>query len=84
MSGGGASSYEGPEADDDNKPKQRRDKNGYLRWDDRKYEFDCPECSANNPVGDGFKDQAEISCHYCGCEFKVTFAEGGRLKFKQV
>jgi hypothetical protein len=70
--------------DDDAKPRLRRNKDGYLRREDLLYEFDCPECNANNPYDDGFADQAEIACHYCGLEFRVTFLEGKRLKFKQI
>lgn len=70
--------------EDDNKPRLKRGKDGYLRRDDLLYEFDCPDCSANNPWGDGFADQAEIQCHYCGTDFRVTFLEGKKLKFKVI
>jgi DNA-directed RNA polymerase subunit RPC12/RpoP len=45
-------------------------------------DFDCPECSANNPYDDKFGDGEEIRCYYCGAEFKVTVTESGRLKLK--
>lgn len=45
------------------------------------YEFDCPECNANNPMDDGFKVGAEIICHYCGQEFKVA-ERGSSYKLK--
>ncbi len=45
------------------------------------YEFECPECNAHNPYGDGFKVGSEVICFYCGVEFLVAQAEG-RLKFK--
>lgn len=68
--------------DDSRKPKLKRDKDGFLRVVGRRYEFDCPECDANNPWDDGFGDGDEVQCHYCGCDFRVTFREGDRLKFK--
>lgn len=70
--------------DDDDKPRLRRNKDGYMRLDSMRYEFDCPECSANNPWDDGFGDQGEVQCHYCNENFKVTFIERGRLKFKSI
>jgi transcription elongation factor Elf1 len=47
-------------------------------------EFDCPECHAHNPVGDTFTDGDEVLCNYCGCEFKVSISQEGRVKFKQL
>lgn len=73
-----------PVDDEDGKPRLKRNKDGYLRRDDLRYEFDCPECSANNPWDDGYADQAELQCHYCGNDFRVTFLEDGKLKFKVV
>lgn len=67
---------------DDDKPRMRRNADGFLQRSDMRYEFDCPECDANNPWGDGFGDQSEIQCHYCNESFIVTFAERNRLKFK--
>jgi hypothetical protein len=43
--------------------------------------FDCVECSANNPVDDGFGPGDEVTCYYCGVIFHVTEANG-RLRFK--
>lgn len=45
--------------------------------------FDCVECSANNPVDDGFTSGDEVTCFYCGCSFAVSFVNG-KLKFKTV
>lgn len=70
--------------EDDEKPRLRRDKDGYLRPDNMRFEFDCPECSANNPWDDGFRDQDEVQCHYCSESFRVTIGERGRMKFKSV
>ena len=46
-------------------------------------EFDCPECSANNPMDDGFTHGDEIRCLYCGLLFKVSVSEG-KLKLKEI
>lgn len=78
---GGYGRYEDDESD---KPRLKRDKHGLMRRDDHKYEFDCPECSANNPWGDGFGDGGEVQCHYCGVDFKVFFLDGGKLKFRMI
>ncbi|MCP3103178.1 hypothetical protein LZ198_30290 [Myxococcus sp. K15C18031901] len=47
-------------------------------------EFDCPSCNANNPVDDGFADQDEVRCNYCGCDFKVVINSEGRVRFKEL
>jgi transcription elongation factor Elf1 len=47
-------------------------------------EFDCPECNANNPVGDTFSDGDEVSCNYCGREFKVRINQEGKMKFREL
>lgn len=70
MSGGGGA-YQG----DDDAPKIER-----RKWK----EFDCIECSANNPTDDGFYDGDEIECHYCGNAFKVSMAHDGRPKLKTI
>ena len=45
-------------------------------------EFDCPECNANNPMGDGFGVGDDIRCMYCGQEFEVKDKGDGRIKLK--
>jgi hypothetical protein len=45
-------------------------------------DFDCPECSANNPYDDGFGDGDEVRCYYCGQEFRAEVSDTGRLKLK--
>ncbi len=45
-------------------------------------DFDCPTCSANNPMDDALRDRDEISCHYCGAEYQVRINHEGRLKLK--
>ncbi|HTP28360.1 MAG TPA: hypothetical protein VMK12_22235 [Anaeromyxobacteraceae bacterium] len=47
-------------------------------------EFDCPECSANNPYDDGFGDGSEVRCFYCGEEFRVEVNESGRLRLRLI
>lgn len=64
------------------KPQFKRDKQGFMRQVGLRYEFDCPECDANNPWDEGFGDNSEVRCHYCGQDYRVTVAENGKLKFK--
>lgn len=45
-------------------------------------DFDCPECSANNPYDDGFGDGDEVRCYYCGQDFRVTVSDSGKARFK--
>jgi hypothetical protein len=45
-------------------------------------EFDCPDCSANNPCDPPFGDGDELLCHYCGSEFVVKLSDEGRPKFR--
>ena len=45
-------------------------------------EFDCPDCAANNPYGDGFGDGDEVRCHYCGQDFRVAVTDAGRLALR--
>jgi hypothetical protein len=46
-------------------------------------EFDCPSCSANNPMGDGFGNNDELVCNYCGAPFKAVVDDEGHLKLKE-
>lgn len=48
------------------------------------FEFDCPECDANNPVDEGFSDGDEVRCYYCGLEYKALMQGSGRLKFREI
>lgn len=48
----------------------------------RFHDFDCPDCSANNPYDDGFGDGDEVRCFYCGQDFSVVVTEAGRLRLK--
>lgn len=46
-------------------------------------DFDCPSCNANNPADPPITDGAEVLCHYCGTEFRVSLSDG-RVRFKEV
>jgi transcription elongation factor Elf1 len=45
-------------------------------------EFDCPECSANNPCDDGFGHGETVLCNYCGEELQVAVDDDGRLRLR--
>jgi transcription elongation factor Elf1 len=47
-------------------------------------DFDCPTCSANNPMESALRDRDEIGCHYCGAQFQVRINAEGRLKLKEL
>lgn len=50
---------------------------------DRRFkDFDCPECSANNPYDDSFGDGDEVRCYYCGQEFRADVNDSGKLRLK--
>lgn len=34
-------------------------------------EFECPECTANNPWEDGFTYDDELFCSWCGAVLRV-------------
>jgi hypothetical protein len=46
-------------------------------------EFECPSCTAYNPVGDGFGNGDELVCNYCGVSFIAKVDDEGRLKMKE-
>jgi hypothetical protein len=64
--------------DEDDKP-QPEDFGAARRFND----FDCPDCSANNPWDDGFGDGDEVRCFYCGQEFKAQVNDSGRLRLRE-
>ncbi len=66
---------------DDEEAKAGADEAGRRR---RFGDFDCPDCSANNPWDDGFGDGDEVRCFYCGQEFRAAVSETGRLRLKVV
>ena len=43
-------------------------------------EFDCPECSANNPYDDGFGNGDLVLCNYCGEELRAEVTDEGQLR----
>ncbi|MHB1843318.1 MAG: hypothetical protein ACYCWW_00605 [Deltaproteobacteria bacterium] len=47
-------------------------------------DFDCPDCNANNPLGEPFGDADELLCSYCGAEFKAIVSDEGKLKLKSM
>lgn len=44
-----------------------------FTWD----AFECPECSANNLVGDVFTFNDEVFCNWCGQTFRVKKKDEG-------
>jgi hypothetical protein len=46
----------------------------------RFHEFDCPECSANNPYDDGFAAGDVVLCSYCGEELLADVNDDGMLR----
>jgi hypothetical protein len=65
--------------EDDERRSSGAGKGSKRRFD----EFECPTCSAYNPVGDGFANNDEVLCNYCGVEFKATVDEDGTLRLKE-
>lgn len=65
--------------DDGGSSSKKKDAKG-----DKRFEFDCPNCNANNPWGDGFKDRDEVICHYCGSSFEARFGDAGKVKFREI
>jgi DNA-directed RNA polymerase subunit RPC12/RpoP len=64
--------------DDDKKGKgSKREGKGYKEWD-------CPGCYANNPTDEPLSDGDELRCNYCGNEFKVSFTDSGKPRFKEL
>lgn len=47
-------------------------------------DFDCPDCSANNPHDEAFGHGDEVRCYYCGQEFRVIVSDEGRLRLKEL
>jgi hypothetical protein len=45
-------------------------------------EFECPDCAANNPIDETFGNGDEVTCNYCGTEFKALVNDDGKLKLK--
>ncbi len=47
-------------------------------------EFDCPECDANNPYGDGFRAGDDVRCYYCGSIFQVRVDDSDKLRLRGI
>lgn len=43
-------------------------------------EFECPDCSANNPCDPPFRPGDEVTCYYCGTGFLAKVTDSGKLK----
>ncbi|GAB4293911.1 MAG: hypothetical protein Kow0090_08470 [Myxococcota bacterium] len=50
----------------------------------RYFEFDCPLCSANNPLDEGFRSGEEVLCLYCGATFRTRADSEGNLKLVEI
>lgn len=48
----------------------------HLTWT----EFDCPECSANNPYDEGFRVGDEVVCQYCGQPWRVRAKDDDKFR----
>jgi hypothetical protein len=74
VSGGRGKQYDDTDDDDAKGPQGTK----------RKFtEFECPTCSAHNPVGDAFGNGDDIFCGYCGQSFVALVDEDGGLKLKE-
>lgn len=66
-------------AEEDEKP------TGAALGTKRKFtEFECPACSASNPWDDGFGNNDEVLCNWCGMQFKAVVDDEGQLRLKDL
>lgn len=70
--------YDKYEEEEDRREKERAQAKIAFR------EFECPSCSANNPVEAPITHGAELLCNYCGTEFKASISEEGKLKLREL
>jgi transcription elongation factor Elf1 len=70
-------SFNNHQDDDELKDEEKANRN-------KRKDFDCPTCNANNPVDEPYADGTELMCNYCGAEFKVRETGEGRFKFKEM
>jgi uncharacterized Zn-finger protein len=61
---------------------ERKKSGEYLGAKRRFNEFECPTCSANNPLEFGHGD--EVPCSYCGLSFLVNVDDDGKLKLREL
>jgi transcription elongation factor Elf1 len=74
VSGGRGKQYDDMDDDDAKAPPGTRS---------RFTEFECPTCSAHNPIGDAFGNGDDVFCGYCGQSFVAVVDEDGGLKLKE-
>jgi aerobic-type carbon monoxide dehydrogenase small subunit (CoxS/CutS family) len=76
--GGRGKEFDSDDEDDDEDV--ARAAQGHRR---RFTEFECPTCSAHNPVGDAFGNGDDVFCGYCGQSFVALVDEDGALRLKE-
>ncbi len=58
-------------------------KSGKAKGSKRRFdEFECPTCSAYNPLEFGNGD--EVMCNYCGLNFLVKVDDEGNYRLKEL
>jgi len=62
-------------SEDDDEKSDRRPRFG---------EFECTDCSANNPCDLPIQEGDEVICNYCGANYLVRVSESGKLKLKSI
>jgi len=63
---------------------EEQKKSGVSLGSKRRFdEFECPACTAYNPLGDGFGNNDEVICNYCGVAFVAKVDDEGKLKLKE-
>ena len=77
VTGGGRGKHFDVDDDDDELTKAAPGKKRRLT------EFECPTCSAHNPVGDAFGNGDDVFCGYCGQSFVALIDEDGALRLKE-
>lgn len=70
--------HEIAEQEEDEEKKSGRHLGAKRQFD----EFECPACSANNPLEFGNGD--EIPCSYCGMSFLAKVDDDGTLKLREL
>ena len=62
---------------------EEQKKSGAAEGSKRRFdEFECPTCAADNLVGDGFGNNDDLVCNYCGVSFIAKVDDEGKLKLK--
>ena len=47
-------------------------------------EFECPDCTANNPCDPPIEAGDEVVCNYCGASYLAQVSESSKLKLKSL